>query len=192
MFRSTVAALAALLLLAAPVVAAPKGAPSAPAGASVQWQGKSYVDLGFKAEFPGEPQRVDTTTDLGKDDKGGEKGLMSMAMFIAQSKPLVYLVMRMDMSKSTLDMAGIDKSFDAARDKIKGGEVDKDGKSFGFTGGPGHEMIGHDKGKVIRVRMYTAGKVMFMAIVGAETDDEALVKSPEADRFLNSFALLGA
>ena len=47
-------------------------------------------------------------------------------------------------------------------------------------------------GKVIRVRMYTAGKVMFMAIVGAETDDEALVKSPEADRFLNSFALLGA
>jgi hypothetical protein len=190
MFRAiAIAAATASLFFAAPGWAQP-AAPDAASAAASAWQAHDYADLGFSAVFPEDPKRVDMTMDMGKDATGAEQGPMSVSMFMAGAPEVrTYAVMRMDFSKSKLDADALHKQMDAAKEKFTG-TVNQKGAKVTFTGGPGLEMIVQKPGELGRIRIYLAGKCMFIAMVLQKTGSVEALKDADADRFMGGFKLL--
>lgn len=118
---------------------------------------------------------------------GVDQGKMHVSTVTAQpGGGLVYMIERLDLGHAQIEPTALDTAFSAMTTKMT---AQLGAKEMTLTGGPGHEMLVSRGQGLGRMRIWPAGKVLYVLVVMDKAGVEANVKSPDADRFLDGFSL---
>jgi hypothetical protein len=145
------------------------------------WETRRFAELGFQADFPAAPTRVDKQAPT-------SGGLVPTTLVYVTDDGLFYFVSASDVSGTTpagADLSGLSRGIlDGMTNKHV---VISPAAAINSPSGPGWEAVFESGDRVLRVRTLAVGPRGYAIIVGAPIAHRELLQTPAATRFLDSF-----
>jgi hypothetical protein len=159
--------------------------PTQAAEATVVWETYHYADLGFSADFPTEPRRMDASIKTATPP-------ISRVNVYARSGDVTYVVTAIDTSSDAPPADTLKQEGGILISALRGRTIPEDPATISTPAGPALEATSTDDTTVLRCRVLAVRGHAYMIAVIAPVDHPEFVRDPVAARFIDSVRVIPA